>query len=83
MAHDAIAGAPEVLNRLRGAFMLATKSNSKTIFYSRSAVVVEEPARAGTLSKPADLKAGARFHRKLVGVTPNGLRRQTQRDRFS
>lgn len=37
-AHDAIAGAAEVLNRLSGAFMLATKNNSKTIFYSRSRV---------------------------------------------
>lgn len=41
-AHDAVAGASEVLNRLRGAFMLAMRSNSKTVFYTRSRV--KDPA---------------------------------------
>ena len=38
LAQEAIAGGSEVLTRLQGAFQLATKNNSKTIFYSRSRV---------------------------------------------
>jgi ppGpp synthetase/RelA/SpoT-type nucleotidyltranferase len=52
-AHDAVAGASEVLNRLRGAFMLATRSNSKTIFYTRSRV--KDPA--GIVEKLFDRQA--------------------------
>jgi ppGpp synthetase/RelA/SpoT-type nucleotidyltranferase len=38
LAQEAIAGGSEVLTRLQGAFQLATKNNSKTIFYTRSRV---------------------------------------------